>query len=71
MKYLLIPVLLVFATGCGTMEQMTHLINESTDSIHCNRMAVERSTEVIKENKGHIEGSSRAIEQNRQALESM
>jgi len=71
MKYLLIPVFLVLTTGCGTMERMTHLIEQSTQSIHYNRMAVERSTEVIKENSEHIQGSSHAIEQNRKALQSM
>ncbi|NGX58402.1 MAG: hypothetical protein K940chlam3_01309, partial [Chlamydiae bacterium] len=44
---ILLPIISLSLSGCGTMEQMNRLIDESTESIQCNRIAVERSTEVI------------------------
>jgi len=69
--YLIIPALLFLSTGCGTMERMNHLVNQSTEAIHCNRMAVEKSTETIRKNAGHIDGSNRALKENHEALQNM
>jgi len=71
MKYLMFLALLVALSGCGTVERMNYLVNSSTESIHCNRMAVERSTEVINHNSHLIQESTGALEKNRQVLESM
>ena len=68
---LLAPILLLCLTGCGTAERMNCLVKQSTQSIHCNRMAIERSTEVIKENGELIERSNKVLEENRRSLEAM
>jgi hypothetical protein len=68
---LIAPILLGCLTGCGTMERMKCMIKESTQSIHCNRQAVERSTEVIRENGELIDQSTEVLKENRKGLEAM
>ncbi len=70
-RILMLPALLILTTSCGTIERMNCLVNQSTQSIHCNRMAVERSSEVIRDNGQLIDQSNEVLEQNRRALEKM
>lgn len=57
-------------TGCGTVEKMNRLVNESTCSINANADAIERSTEAVRRNAALVDASNRAIEENRRLLES-
>ncbi len=70
-RLLIAPVLLLGLAGCGTAERMNCLINQSTESINWNRMAVERSTEIIRENGELIEQSNKVLEENSRKLKTM
>ncbi len=71
MKKLLIlmPIVLLTLASCGTIDRMNGLINQSTESIHCNREVIERSTETIRHNGELINQSTRALEEKRHQLD--
>jgi hypothetical protein len=60
----LIPLIAPMLTGC-----MADMINSSTQSIHQNRMAVERSTEAIRENQESIRKSTETMDKNKRLLD--
>jgi hypothetical protein len=65
-QFFLSPVLLLLLTGC-----MNNLIDESTNSINANAMAIQRSTEVIHENAQLIEESNKVVAENQRLLKQM
>lgn len=67
---LLIPIIGGALSGCGTVEKMNRLVNESTCSIDANTDAVQRSTQAVRRNAELVEASNRSIEENRKLLES-
>lgn len=67
----LLAVLVTVLPGCSKIERMNRMVDESTQAIHCNRIAIEHSTAVIRENIHYIEESNKAIEENRRHLESI
>ena len=71
MKRLLaiLPVALLSLNSCGTIEQMTCLIDESSEAICRNREAVEYSTQVIQENAKVIGASTETVKENFQQLQ--
>lgn len=70
-QLLLLAVISIALPGCGKIEKMNRMVDESTQAIHCNRIAVEHSTATIRENIHYIEESNKAIEENRKHLESL
>lgn len=70
-KCFLIPVMLITMTSCGTVQRLNCMIEQSTESIHANREAIESSTYVIQRNAQLIDESSKAIEENRRHLEAV
>lgn len=69
MKKLLFLLPLFALSGCGTIQELNDLVNESTYSIDQNTDQIDRSTEVIYRNGELIEASSRAIRENHKQLE--
>lgn len=70
MKLTILICTLLALTGCGTIQKMNRLVNESTCSIHANADAIERSTEAVKRNAALVEASNQAIAENHRLLES-
>lgn len=70
-QLLFLGVVTLLLPGCGKIEKMNRMVDESTQAIHCNRIAVEQSTCVIRQNIQIIEESNKAIEENRKHLESI
>lgn len=65
----LLPLCLMSFTGCGTIQKMNDLVNESTCSIEANSYAIERANQVIQRNAQLVQQSSAAIEENRHHLD--
>lgn len=63
--------LMLSLSGCSTIDQMNMMVNESTQAIHRNREAVERSTCEILQNAYLVDQSTHALEENRHHLESV
>lgn len=70
-QFFLMALLTVALPGCGKIERMNRMVDESTQAIHCNRVAIEHSTAVIRKNIQTIEESNKAIEENRKNLEAL
>lgn len=70
---LMLPLVLLASCcgGPGPVEYMTCLINESTEAINCNRMAIEEDTAAICENIRVTVASTETIAENHRQLESM
>jgi hypothetical protein len=60
---------LIHLTSCGTLDRMTCLVNQSTDSIYANIEVVETSTAVIRQNSQLVDESSKTIEENHKLLQ--
>lgn len=67
---ILVPLIACALSGCGTVDKMNRLVNESTCSIDANRDAAQRSTQAVRKNAALVEASNRSIEENRKLLES-
>ncbi len=65
----ILPMTLLSLNSCGTIEQMTCLINESTEAISCNSQAIERDTAAICNNVAIITASTETIKENHHQLE--
>lgn len=68
-KYLLIAPFILSLSGCGTIDNMVGLLNESTEGINNNTCQVEQDTLAIKRNTIAIRQSTATIKQNRSLIE--
>jgi len=66
---LLFPFVLLGVSGCGTINRMNSLVNESTNSIYSNVDAVQSSTAAIRTNARLVDESTRTIVENKRLLE--
>ncbi len=67
----IVPVMMAILPGCGMVNKMNCMVNESTQAIQCNRRAVEMSTRAIRQNIQAVEDSNQAIAENRRQLDAI
>lgn len=67
--FVLAPLMVMSLSGCAKIDQMNSVVQQSTESIHANREAVEINTATIYQNSYFVEESTKALEQNRLLLE--
>lgn len=64
-----LPVALLGLTGCGTIDKMNCLVNQSTMAIQANAEAVQLSTCVIQQNARLVEETNKVVQENQHLLE--
>lgn len=69
MKRAILLISAVGLSGCGTIDQLNYLVNESTASIQQNTSIIQQDTEVILINAALVNESTQALIQNQRSLE--